>query len=265
MTSSSNNVLYFIFFLLAFFFQKAIQTPYSSIIFLTILFLYFLDRTLLKLTNFKVVNNVIHLILPTFSVFLFFVFFVKSLLVLFFFIELYSVLYYFCFLTSYNFTNENLLKYKNGILFLLWNNFLTSMFLALGCFLMLRATGTTDFQELNALGGNFNCLFVFLVGLFWKLGLPIFHFLKLEIYKSLLRENVFLFSILTTVINVVLLVLCLSQPIFFTTILNYNWLVLVFTFSILLVLNNLNLTNILYFFAFSSVFTLSTVLSVFVI
>lgn len=118
-TSSSNNVLYFIFFLLAFFFQKAIQTPYSSIIFLTILFLYFLDRTLLKLTNFKVVNNVIHLILPTFSVFLFFVFFVKSLLVLFFFIELYSVLYYFCFLTSYNFTNENLLKYKNGILFLL--------------------------------------------------------------------------------------------------------------------------------------------------
>lgn len=261
----ANNSLYFFFFLLSFFFQKSTTLPYASVLTLSVLFLAFLDRVLFKITNVKINNNMVYLVIPTFAIFLFFISFVKSLLVLFFFIELYSVLYYFCFLSSYNFTSQTLLKYKHGILFLLWNNFLTSVFLAFGCFLILKTTGTTSFAELNILGITYQSLFIFLFGLFWKLGLPIFHFLKLEIYKFLLRENVFLFSILTTLINVVILVLCLSQPIFLNTLFMYNWLILVFIFSILLVLVNLNLSNILYFFAFSSVFTLSTVLSVFVL
>ncbi len=174
-------------------------------------------------------------------------------------------MYYFLFLTSYNFSNQTLLKYKNGLLFLLWNNFLTSIFLVLGTFLTIRFCGTTDFYELNLITTSFVPLYIYLIGLFWKLGLPVFHFLKLEIYKYLLRENVFLFSILTTLVNVIILFLTLSQPIFLNTLLLHNWLIVVFIFSILLAIVNLNVTNLLQFFAFSSVFTLTTVLTIYII
>lgn len=261
----SYNTFYLVVFFFSVFFYKHNTLDNTSLFVLSIVFMLFLNKILNKvISKYTFNNNTMYLILPTFLIFLFFVFYIRSLVVFFFFIELYSVLYYFCFLSSYNFTNQTLLKYKNGLLFLLWNNFLTSLFLVLGCFLTLHATGTTDFYELSLVTTKLYPVYLFLVGLFWKLGLPVFHFLKLEIYKYLLRENVFLFSILTTLINVIILFITLSQPIFFNTLFLHNWTILVISFSILLSLVNLNTTNILQFFAFSSVFTLATVLSVFV-
>ena len=260
------NTFYFVIFLFSAFFYKHNTFDNASLLIMSAIFMFFLNKVLSRISAAHTFNNnALYLVLPTFFIFLFFIFYIKSLVVFFFFIELYSVLYYFCFLSSYNFTNQTLLRYKNGLLFLLWNNFLTSLLLVLGCFWTLRVTGTTNFYELNLVNSELYSIYFFLLGLFWKLGLPIFHFLKLEIYKYLLRENVFLFSILTTLLNVIILFITLSQPIIFNTLYLHNWTLLVISFSILLSIVNLNTTNILQFFAFSSVFTLTTVLSVFVI
>lgn len=260
------NTFYFIIFFFSAFFYKNNTFDNASLFIMSTIFMFFLNKVLNRISATNIFNtNALYLVLPTFLIFLFFIFYIKSLVVFFFFIELYSVLYYFCFLSSYNLTNQTLLKYKNGLLFLLWNNFLTSLFLVLGCFWTLNMAGTTNFYELSLVTTELYPIYCFLLGLFWKLGLPIFHFFKLEIYKYLLRENVFLFSILTTLLNVIILFITISQPIIFNTLHLHNWTLLVIGFSILLSIVNLNTTNILQFFAFSSVFTLTTVLSVFVI
>ena len=266
LTPYTNNTLYFILFLLSIFFYKNNHLNYSTLFFVAIIIMFNLNKILIKIANVTTLNNnTLFLILPSFTFFLYFIFYIKSFLVFFFFIELYSVLYYFCFLSSYNFTNQTLLKYKNGLLFLLWNNFLTSTFLVLGLFFVITKLGTADFYELNLITNELYCLYIFLIGLFWKLGLPVFHFLKLEIYKYLLKENVFLFSILTTLVNIIILFIALSQPIIFNTLILNNWTIVIISFSILLSIVNLNITNILQFFAFSSVFTVTTVLTVFLI
>lgn len=265
LSAPGSNSVYFAIILLAIFFSKAGGLLFSSLLIFSVLYLMNVNKVLEKITKTSSKNNAIYLVLPTFAIFFYFLYFVKSLLTLFFFIEVYSVLYYFCFLTSYTFTNQTILKYKNGLLFLLWNNFLTTFFLGLGCFCALRASGTTDFAELSIIYTSLPSLYFFLVGLFWKLGLPLFHFFKLEVYKYLLRENVFLFSVITTLINTVILFVCLSQPILYNTIYLYNFLILTILFSVILAIINLNLTNILHFFALSGVFTMSTVLTVFLI
>lgn len=236
-----------------------------NIIILFILLIFRVSIFLDKFNLNKLTNNSIYLVLPSFGLFFIFLHFVNSFITLFFFIELYGVLYYFLFLTSYSFTSQTILKYKNGLLLLLWNNFLTTFFLAFGCFILTRFSGSTNFFELSILETNSAGIYLFLFGLFWKLGLPIFHFFKLEIYKYLLKENVFLFSILTTIVNVFLFFICFTQPVIFTSIYINNILFFVLIFGILLSILNLKLSNFLQFFALSGVFTLTTVLSVFLI
>lgn len=265
LSSGLTHSFYFVFLLIALFFFKNSSGNVLTLLLIFTIYLLKVNQMLEKITNFANTNNIIHLVLPTFSIFFFLFFFITSFLTLFFFIELYGVLYYFCFLTSYTFTNQTILKYKNGLLLLLWNNFLTTFFLAMGCFLITKNFGTTDFRELQLLTSTTNYIYVFLVGLFWKLGLPLFHFFKLEVYKYLLKENVFLFSILTTVINVSLLYLCMLQPIVFNTLYVQNLFIIFPLFGILLAIINLKLTSLLHFFAFSSVFTLTTVTTVFLI
>ena len=92
-----------------------------------------------------------------------------------------------------------------------------------------------------------------------------FHFFKLEVYKYLLKENVFLFSILTTVINLVLMFFCLTQPAIFNVIYLNNVLVFVVLFAVVLTLVNLKLTNLLQFFALSGALTMTTLLTVYLI
>ena len=265
LNSVTSNGYYFLLFFLFLFFFKIPSSNVITLLILAIIFLYTVDLALSKFDTSIQSNNIIQFIIPTFVSFFFLLFFFKSFLTFFFFIELYGVLYYFCFLTSYSFTSQTILKYKNGLLMLLWNNFLTTFFLGLGCFFMLKTSGSTSFTELQFLYVDTTAVMFFLTGLFWKLGLPLFHFFKLEVYKYLLKENVFLFSILTTLMNVVLFYFCFTQPSIFSVIYQYNFLLLVVIFAITLLIINLKLTNLLQFFALSGVFTLSTVLVVFLI
>jgi hypothetical protein len=265
LTTSVTNTPYFILFFILFFFIKSNSVIILSLFTFSIIYLFKVSQLLEKVTNTITSNNIVYLVLPTFVSFLYLLIFVKSLLTFFFFIEIYGVLYYFLFLTNYQFTNQTILKYKNGLLFLLWNNFLTTLFLGLGCLFLAKNSGSTAFSELIFLEIDNKSIYFFLIGLFWKLGLPLFHFFKLEVYKYLLKENVFLFSIITTLFNLIIFYVFISEPTLFSCVYTHNLLVLAGVFTIVLTVVNLKLTSFLQFFALSGVFTLMTVLTVFLI
>ena len=119
LSTPGSNSVYFVIILLCVFFSKNGGLIFSGLLMFSVLYLLNVNKVLDRIAISSSRNNAIYLVLPTFSIFFYFLYFVKSLLTLFFFIEVYSVLYYFCFLTSYTFTNQTILKYKNGLLFLL--------------------------------------------------------------------------------------------------------------------------------------------------
>ncbi len=260
-----NNVYIFFFFIYIIFLKSSVNL-YLFLITFSLFLIYLLNKVLAFVNNYTKINtnfpsNILSLTIGL----LFLLPHIKSFLVLFFFIELYSVIYYFSFLNTYSFSNQTLLKYKNGLLLLLWNNFLTTFFLAISCFFLVRFYGTTSFLELNLITTHSNIIYLYLVGLAWKLGLPIFHFFKLEIYKFLLKENVFFFSVVTTIFNLLILCFCVSQFVIFNTIYLNNLLIILSIFALNLIILNLTLSNLLYFFAISSLLTMTTVLVVFLL
>ena len=265
LVSVNANSFFLVFFVISLVCLKGGAYFSTVLVLFASIFILKLNSTLRFLTAQSINMNILQYILPLFVGTIYFLTYTKSYLTLFFLIEVYGVLYYFCFLTSYEFTNQTILKYKNGLLMLLWNNFLTTFFLALGCFFITRESGTTAFTELELLETTALYTYIFLFGLSWKLGLPLFHFFKLEVYKYLLKENVFLFSMLTTVINLVIVFFCVTQPVIFDAIYLNNYIILVVFFAVTLILVNLKLTNLLQFFALSGVLTMTTLLTVFLI
>jgi hypothetical protein len=225
-----------------------------------------LNYVLTKLSYTKVIRtNFYNIILPNMIFFLATLSYVDSFLTLFFFIELYGVFYYFSFLTTYSLTNQTLLKYKNGLLFLLWNNFLTTVFMSLSIFTLSSKFGTTNFVELFYLSNYAWSIYLFFIGLCWKLGLPVLHFFKVEVYKYLLRENVFLFSVVTTIFNLTILYFFLFQNIVFSVFYTNNIIIIPVLFTIVLVIVNLKIYNILYYLALSSMLTITTIFCLFLI
>lgn len=263
---NSTNSLYFIFLFIFLVINKSFNCI-SVVQFLAFLaFTSLLDRILFSFSLFAKVNsNFYNLILPLVVTSIYLLTTIKSFLALFFFIEVYSVFYYFSFLTTHTIYNQTLLKYKNGLLMLLWNNFLTSFFLALGVYFLLKSFGTSDFLELSLVTSSSSYIYIYLIGLCWKLGFPLFHFFKLEVYKYLLRENVFFFSIITTLINITILYFILSQTIVFNTIYLNNLIIIPIIFTINVVVINLKIHNILYYFAISSLLTITTITCLFLI
>lgn len=243
-------------------------TPMNNIVFIsTIVPLFYIFNKLLQSfqINQKTPSNKMSLVLSMFVSFFFIINHVNNFLIFFFFIEIYGVLYYFIFLTSYSFSNYSLLNYKNSLLLLLWNNFLTTIFLALSCFYLLREFGTTAFIELESLVTASNYLYLFLIGLAWKLGLPVFHFFKLEVYKFLVKENVFFFSIITAIVNTFIIFFTISISCVYSTIFLNNLILILLGTASVLVMFNLKVYNILHFFALSSIITMITILSLFII
>lgn len=186
--------------------------------------------------------------------------YLDSLLELLFFLELVGVLYYFYFLNNYNLTKLTSLYYKNSLLFFLWNSFLTTVFFNLLLWYSLRYTGVISFTELNIINNDIIFALFLIISISWKLGLPLFHFFKVELYKYLTRETLFLFSILSTFINSCILWFILSQYFIYFVFLLYNFCLLIVLTLIILILINLNVSNFLYFLAYSGLITLSTIL-----
>lgn len=263
--SKNLNLVYLGLFFIFLFFLKGLNFFLFSFTVILTIYVFICSKFLNNLNTSNSHYKAYNFLFVVFVSFFFFLFFVKSFLTLFFFVELYSVMYYFFFLNNFKLNSTTLLRYKNGILLLLWNNFLTTLFLALGTYFIAKTYGTTNFVELINLTNSTLYVYIYLFGLFWKLGIPLFHFFKVELYKYLLNDSVFMFSILTTLTNVLILYLCLSQAIIYNTIYLVNILSICVILSLITILLNLKVSNILHFFALSSVLTLATALSLFLL
>lgn len=257
-----NTSVYNIFFLFSIWTERGLfNTLFISIIMLYFV-IYILNLVLLnyiKCTKYNL--SILTLINTSLYIYTYLFFFVNSLLSLLFVLELLTVLYYFYFLNNYSNTKLSLLQYKNSLLLFLWNSFLTTAFFNLLLVFSFKNYGTIAFYELNLCKLNIVFIILLLVSISWKLGLPIFHFFKIELYKYLLKESIFLFSIMTIIINIFIFIFIFLQYFVYTTFLVYQTFILIFIVLFIVVLVNVNIANFFYFLAYSSLITMSTAVS----
>jgi len=169
-------------------------------------------------------------------------------------VETITTVYYFFFLKHSLNTEITLSKYKNLISYYLWLSFFTLLFFTLNLFQWIYMYGTLNFKELqffltDSLSVNF-----ILVAFFWKLGVPVFHFFKLELYKYLDFVPMLMFSILSLLINTILFLYLLNV---LSVVLNYSLFIvfIVLVINILLLIQGLDKIFMFYFFAISGVNT----------
>ena len=224
--------------------------------------IFFLKKLSTSLTFIGIVSgtsaNVLKNLTPVIILLFVLLTYVKSLLTLFFLIELFGVLYFFIFLNNAKNTTITLLQYKNSLLLLLWNNFFTTIFLSLSCLLIVRYVGTSDFDELGLVYVPTLSVYLYLIGFGWKVGYPLFHFFKLELYRYLIQENVLLFSIITTLVGFSLLNFLCNQSVVFSVLNQNNFLIISFCLLIPLVACKLKNINFFEFLGISGVLTMAT-------
>ena len=238
--------------------EKA-QLPFFLIIIVTVLLFWRLTLTWTPVVLTKSLNDsVIVNFLPMLIVLTLILNYLTSLLSLFFVIELFSVFYFFLFLNSSRSVPLTFLHYKNSLLFLLWNNFLTTVFLSMSCIFLLRELGTLELSEISLLEPVRQYLYLYLIGLSWKIGYPLFHFFKVELYKYLAKENLLLFSVITTIVGFNLLVFVLNQPTMFNCLAKNNLLILSFCVLAQIAACKLKNINFFEFLAISGLLTMST-------
>ena len=151
----------------------------------------------------------------------FFIFFSLTLatnfLTLFFLMELLATCYYFFFLTTFSSKSKNFInKFKNLLILYLWNSFWTSIIYILFLTATIYYYGTLNFDELYLVYSpkTWFIAYGFFFSLFLKLGLPFFHFYKLQIYYFFDLKLIFFYSIVTTVTNLIFLIILSNLPIF---------------------------------------------------
>lgn len=130
----------------------------------------------------------------------------SDLLLYFFTLELYNVLYMYCFLSqlSYDIT---LVRLKNMVLLYILSGFMTTVFFFCGLLGFLKSVGSLNFIELKAVSSLVSYVYVglLLLSVLVKLGGPGIYFFKLELYKLLNTNAVLIFSICTFLCNTLLL------------------------------------------------------------
>lgn len=148
-----------------------------------------------------------------------FIFLSNNLLSFFFFIELASLLTFYMLISSrdFFFSNKKILnknlkntegkKFFNVIFYNFWSSFFSSMFLVYSILNLFFVFGTTEWAFLNFLtmlyfqSYSFNAsiplffiFFIFFIASIFKLGLSPLFFFKIEIYKGLPINMLFLYS-----------------------------------------------------------------------
>lgn len=152
--------------------------------------------------------------------FLFFFLFINSIIIFFLFVELYSIIFYFFFLNNNKMTNISLLQFKNGLLLYLFNNFFITILFLLGINYTVEFYGTTNFTELMYLNNTtvYWQIYFLIIAFLFKLALPGFHYLKLEIYKYLNMDITILYSVITIFINYTFTIFFFNHNIIFYTL-----------------------------------------------
>lgn len=182
---------------------------------------------------------------------------ISSFLEYFIVLEIYSTLYFF-FFSYQEFSETNtLIKYKTNLSILLWNNFLTNIFIFLFLFFLTSKYNTTLFSELILLDSCSSLTYIFILGFCFKLGLPAFHFFKYTIYSYLTYEYIFLFPILTTIINLNLLLVLYTIPFIVNLSISTLYVVIPLICLVCLILTNLRAKLLTSYLAVSSISTVS--------
>lgn len=117
-------------------------------------------------------------------------------------------------------TNISLLQFKNGLLLYLFNNFFITILFLLGINYTVEFYGTTNFTELMYLNNTtvYWQIYFLIIAFLFKLALPGFHYLKLEIYKYLNMDITILYSVITIFINYTFTIFFFNHNIIFYTL-----------------------------------------------
>ena len=168
-------------------------------------------------------------------------------------IETITTLYFFFFI-KYSFTDSlSTVKYKNLISYYLWLSFFTLIFIILNLMQWVYFFGSLDFLELTYFINN-NYFIIIFVSFFWKLGVPGFHFFKIEVYKYLDILPLIIFSTISLLINTLLIIYLLN---ILNVILTYKSLLILIVIisNIILLLQGVDKIYFFYFLALSSINT----------
>nr|YP_010147314.1 hypothetical protein K4Z05_mgp38 [Thuricola similis]QQP22125.1 hypothetical protein TSIM_09 [Thuricola similis] len=192
--------------------------------------------------------------------FIFFSFaFIDNFLSFFFLMELLAVCYYFFLLFSVNkqiLNNFN--QFKNLLILYLWNSFWTSLMFAIFLVLLIYNYNTINFFDVKILWAqsNWYITYVFFFSIFLKLGLPFFHFFKIQVYYLLNIKLIFFYSIITTFTNLCFLLIISQLNIFILFSENsYIFIILLFG-NFFLMINAFKSWTIYNLFLYSAITTL---------
>lgn len=191
-----------------------------------------------------------------------FFYYTNNLLVFILVLEIIATIYYFFFLNTIESETYSLIKLKNLIINYLWLSLLTLLFFCYTIIFLIQNVGTLDFYELQLFTSNINSIagMLFLISLFWKIGLPGFHFFKYEIYRYLPLLTIFYFSLFSIMINIyILLFVVVKLPILFFSA-KYFLILFILLSNILLVLQGIDNVKLFQFLALSGLNTITTIL-----
>lgn len=199
--------------------------------------------------------------------FLFFFLFINSIIIFFLFVELYSIIFYFFFLNNNKMTNISLLQFKNGLLLYLFNNFFITILFLLGINYTVEFYGTTNFTELMYLNNTtvYWQIYFLIIAFLFKLALPGFHYLKLEIYKYLNMDITILYSVITIFINYTFTIFFFNHNIIFYTLNSFKLINILILLSFFFFIQKLKLTNFQEFISYSGFATNNLIILNFII
>ena len=221
---------------------------------ISLMIIYILKHYKNLLINFKFLNLILQII-----IFVFFSFaFIDNFLSLFFLLEILAVCYYFFFLSSIN--NKiikNVNEFKNLLIFYLWNSFWTSILFSLFLLTLIYNFGTLNFNAVKLLWTNeyWYVAYLFFFSIFLKLGLPLFHFYKLQVYFLLDLKYIFFYSIITTFTNLCILLLISDLDIFLNFTENISIFIILLIGNLITVINAFRSWTIFNLFLYSAITT----------
>lgn len=149
-----------------------------------------------------------------------------------------------------------------GVLLYFWTNFVGSVLLLLSVVVVLHDYNMAGFDDLfyfsELTTKKQKAVLLFFIGLLLKAGAGGLHFLKVEVYKSLKIDAVLNFSFLSLVFYLFSIYALLSRTVDFFTVVAYLVVPLVVCVGLfLLVFELFRINNVVSFFGYSTVITLS--------
>lgn len=207
-----------------------------------------------ELTSLKFINLFLQVIIFVFYCFTV----IDNFLTLFFLLEIIAICYYFFLLSSADDkTFKSLNQFKNLLVLYLWNSFLTSIVFVVFLTLLINNYNTLNFYEIALLWKINDTIpvYFFFVSIFLKLGLPFLHFFKIQIYYLLEFKLLFFYSILTTFINILLLLVITTLPFYAQFIQNISMLVIFLIGMLFVMINAFKTWTIFNLFLYSAITT----------